>query len=146
MIADFQFGPKAGEALFPERTRVEYSAKTGRIRRARYGSRVLATVVPSTGLLALTVTSARRFARAFPPPRQRVVVGKEAGKFVSKGRSVFARHVVRVDPELRPGDEAIVTDESDEVLAAGRALLSPEEMLSFGRGVAVKVRSGSSAG
>ena len=142
-IADFQFGPGAGKAIFPARTKIEFSSSTGRIRRARLASQVLATVLPSTGLLALTVPCAKRFVRAFLPPKQRVVVEKGAGKFVSQGRSVFARHVVSVDPELRPGDETIVTDDHDRVLATGRALLSPEEMLSFKRGVAVKVRTGS---
>ncbi|MGQ9513477.1 MAG: PUA domain-containing protein [Thermoproteota archaeon] len=142
-IADFQFGPNTGRTIFPERTKVEYSARTGRIRRAKYGSKVLATVLPSIGLLALTVPCARRFVRSFPPLKQRVVVEPRAERFVSLGRSVFAKHVLSVDPELRPGDETIVTDKDDKVLATGRVILSPEEMLSFNRGIAVKTRSGS---
>jgi uncharacterized protein with predicted RNA binding PUA domain len=143
MIADFQFGPPGGKAIFPERTRIEYSAKTGRIRRATYRGRVIATLIPSTGLLALTLLGAQRFAKVFPPPRQRVIVGRDVAEFVAQGKSVFAKHVVNVDPELRPGDEAIVTDVRNRVLAIGKALLSPEEMLSFQIGVAVKVRAGS---
>jgi len=141
-IADFQFGPPAGKAMFPNKTRIEFSAKTGRIRRASYKGQVVATLMPATGLLALTPLAAKRFARAFPPPRQRVIVAREVGEFISRGRSVFARHVIDVDPELRPNDEAIVTDEGGKVLAVGKALLSPEEMLSFKIGVAVKTRTG----
>jgi uncharacterized protein with predicted RNA binding PUA domain len=106
---------------------------------------VLATLIPATGLLALTPLAARRFIRAIPPPRQRVVVGREAAEFASRGRSIFARHVISVDPELRPNDEVIVTNGNDRIMAVGRALLSPEEMLSFKIGVAVKVRAGSRA-
>jgi len=143
VIADFQFGPPAGKAIFPKRTSIEYSAKTGRIRRASFRGKVLATLIPATGLLALTPLAAQRFAKAFPPPRQRVIVAKEAGEFISRGKSVFARHVVDVDADLRPNDEVIVTDVDDKVLAVGKALLSPDEMLSFKIGVAVKTRAGS---
>jgi len=142
VIADFQFGPPAGKVIFPNKTRIEYSAKTGRIRRASFRGHVLATLIPATGLLALTPLAAKRFARAFPPPRQRVIVAGEVGEFIARGRSVFARHVIDVDPDLRPNDEAIVTDGEDKVLAVGKALLSPEEMLSFKIGVAVKTRTG----
>jgi uncharacterized protein with predicted RNA binding PUA domain len=78
-----------------------------------------------------------------PPLKQRVVVEPKAERFVSLGRSVFAKHVLSVDPELRPGDEVIVTNKDDEVLAVGRAILSPEEVFSFDRGIAVKIRAGS---
>lgn len=142
VIADFQFGPPAGKALFPDQTRIEYSARTGRIRRAIFGGKVLATLIPATGLLALTPLAAQRFVKVFPPPKQRVVVEQEAAEFVSQGRSVFARHVISADPELRPNDEVIVTDGNDRVMAVGKALLSPEEMLSFKIGVAVKNRAG----
>jgi len=50
--------------------------------------------------------------------------------------------VIRADGEIRPGEEVIVTNEKDEVLAVGRALLRGKEMLSFKRGVAVKTRRG----
>jgi len=143
VIADFQFGPSAGRAIFPRQTRIEYSAKTGRIRRASFRGQVLATLIPATGLLALTPLAAKRFVKAFPPPRQRVIVASEAGEFISRGKSVFARHVIDVDPDLRPNDEVIVTDGSDRILAVGKALLSPDEMLSFKIGVAVKTRAGS---
>jgi archaeosine-15-forming tRNA-guanine transglycosylase len=53
----------------------------------------------ATGLLALTPRAARRFVRAIPPPKQGVVVGRDAAEFASQGRSVFARHVISADPE-----------------------------------------------
>jgi predicted RNA-binding protein (TIGR00451 family) len=50
---------------------------------------------------------------------------------------------VEADDEIRRKDEVIVLNESEEVLAVGRAGLSGEEMKAFKTGVAVKVRRGS---
>ena len=55
---------------------------------------------------------------------------------------MFAKHVVKVDPEILPEDEVIVVSEEDELLAVGKAKLSAEYMLAFQRGIAVKTRHG----
>jgi predicted RNA-binding protein (TIGR00451 family) len=62
--------------------------------------------------------------------------------FIRAGGDVFAKHVVRADEQLRPGEEAIVIDEDDALLAVGSAVLNGREMSYFKRGVAVKVRDG----
>ncbi|MCL2333530.1 MAG: hypothetical protein FWC52_01910, partial [Candidatus Methanoplasma sp.] len=62
---------------------------------------------------------------------------------VSEGRNVFCQFVTECDDELRPMEEVIVTDQKDKVIATGRVLLVAEEIRSFKKGVAVKVRSGS---
>jgi predicted RNA-binding protein (TIGR00451 family) len=58
------------------------------------------------------------------------------------GRSLFAKHVLEADPEIRPQNEVIVVDEGGELVAVGRAVLSGEEMTLFKLGAAVKVRRG----
>ncbi|MCJ2519927.1 MAG: hypothetical protein LN412_03125, partial [Candidatus Thermoplasmatota archaeon] len=60
-----------------------------------------------------------------------------------QGRSVFAKFVTDADPDLRPGEEVLVVDQEDGLLAVGRALMNREEMLAFDVGPAVKVREGS---
>jgi len=70
------------------------------------------------------------------------VVCEEASPFVAKGKTAFAKHVVSLDPELRAGDEVLVTDESNRLLATGQLLLSPEEILALESGPAVDVRVG----
>jgi len=75
-------------------------------------------------------------------PTQRVVVRRNVAEYARAGRSIFAKHVLRYDPQIRPGDEVIVVDEDDDLLAVGRAVLSGEEMLSIKRGVAMKTREG----
>jgi conserved protein with predicted RNA binding PUA domain len=50
--------------------------------------------------------------------------------------------VLHVDPDLRAHDEVLLVDAKDALIATGRALLSPPEMMAFNKGVAVKVRQG----
>jgi len=71
-----------------------------------------------------------------------VKVTAEAEPFIVKGKSVFAKHVVDADSEIRPQEEVIVINEKNEVLAVGRAMLTGKEMKAFKRGVAVRVRRG----
>lgn len=138
-IADYQFGRGAGRALFPETCRFIMSS-TGRIRQIVDGDMRIATIKPETGLLTISVEGARRLHRLFPYPKLRVVVMNEVSEFIAEGRSVFAKHVVDVDDEIRPNDEVIVVNEEDELLATGKAVLSAKEMLEMRRGVAVSIR------
>jgi predicted RNA-binding protein (TIGR00451 family) len=143
MRADYQFGPGAGEALTSGGVKVEISKRTGKPRYVYdLDGRLLATIRWNDGFLALTLEGARLLKERFKPPRLRVVVKNDVRDFIRQGRSVFAKHVVKVDPEIRCGDEVIVVDEDDNLLAVGRAMLSSYEMLAFNSGVAVKVRRG----
>jgi len=139
VIADYQFGRGAGRALFPETCKFIMSS-TGRIRQIVDGDMRIATIKPETGLLTISVEGARRLHRLFPYPKLRVVVMNEVSEFIAEGRSVFAKHVVDVDDEIRPNDEVIVVNEEDELLATGKAVLSAKEMLEMRRGVAVSIR------
>lgn len=141
--ADYQFGAGAGEALASNGLRIEVSKRTGKPRYVYDGSgKLLATIRWNDGFLALTLEGAKLLLKHFKPPKLRVVVTDEAAQHVRKGRSVFAKHVVNVDPNIRCGDEVIVVDRHDNLLAVGKALLSSIEMLAFNSGVAVRVRRG----
>ena len=76
------------------------------------------------------------------PKRLWVRIQEEAVPFVTEGRSVFAKHVIEADSEIRPQEEVIVVDSKDRVVAVGRAILTGEEMRAFKKGVAVRVRRG----
>ena len=67
-------------------------------------------------------------------------------EFNSQGRNVFPQFVKEVDPDLRPGDEVIIVNEDDAVVAVGKLMLAPVEIPFFKGGVAVKVRQGVSSG
>jgi len=141
-IADYQFGKSVGKELFPKDVKIVYSKRTGRIRYVYLGARRLATLRPTNGLFSLSITGAKRIMENVEPPRLWVRVKEEVAPFIRKGKSVFAKHVVDADEEIRPTEEVIVVGEEGEVLAVGKAILTGKEMKAFKKGVAVKVRRG----
>ena len=50
--------------------------------------------------------------------------------------------MIHADNRIRAGDEVLVTNQDEVLLAIGKATLSGSEILAFKRGVAVKVRQG----
>lgn len=139
MIADLQFGRGAGEALFPDGTTFGLS-NTGRLRYLYSGKERIATARAGDGFLTLSMLGAERLHALFPAPRLRVVASDDAAPFVAKGGNLFAKHVLSVDAMVRAGDEVLVTDGRDRLLATGKAVLAPEEMLQIKRGLAVLMR------
>lgn len=139
-IANYQFNSPIGHLLFPAECTVEVSKKTGNLRRILSGPVVLATIRAYDGRIVLTFAGAQRLHQLCPFPQHRVVVDSDVAAFIKEGRTVFAKHVKEVDSQLRAGDEVLVVDEKDALLAVGKAHLSPREMLEISRGVAVKTR------
>jgi len=141
-IADYQLGKGAGNALFPDNVDVVFSKRTGRIRHIYLKNGLLATLRPTDGMFSLTVEGAKRLLREVNSPRLWVKVSEEAAPFIAKGKSVFAKHVIAADAKIRPQEEVIVLNESNQVLAVGKAILTGREMTAFKKGAAVRVRKG----
>ncbi|MFW9830933.1 MAG: PUA domain-containing protein [Candidatus Thorarchaeota archaeon] len=139
-IANYQFSDTIGDQLFPDDCEVEISKRSGRLRQILRNSQVLATVRANDGRLVLTIAGAQRLHTLVAFPKLRVIVQQQVASFIGEGRSVFAKHVKDLDPRLRAGDEVLVVDEEDVLLAVGTAHLSPVEILDLSRGVAVKTR------
>jgi uncharacterized protein with predicted RNA binding PUA domain len=144
-IADYQFGRGAGEALIPDNVEFRFSS-TKRIRQILLDSNRLATIRAHDGMLTLSIEGARRLHAFIKYPGHRVVVNSDAAPFAAKGKTAFARHVVAVDPGIRAGEEVLVVDEADRLIATGKTMLSALEMLSFKKGIAVDVRGGVESG
>jgi uncharacterized protein with predicted RNA binding PUA domain len=141
-IADYQFGKGVGKLLFPDHVEFQFST-TGRVRQVLLGNERLATVRAKDGMLTPGITGARKLHEVIQYPGRRVVVNSDSAPFVAKGKNAFAKHVVAVDPDVRAGEEVMVVDENDVLLAVGKAVLCAVEMLAFKKGMAVEVRSGS---
>lgn len=141
-VADMQFGRGAGRALLEDPVRFVVSKSTGRVRNVFSREAHVASVRAHDGMLTLKAAGAERLHAAFPSPALRVVVATDTAEFNRAGKNVFAKFVVDADPGIRPGDEVLVVDESDRLVAVGRAFLNRREMLDFGRGVAASVREG----
>lgn len=141
-IADYQLGKGIGHVLFPNDVVVAFSKRTGRIRHIYLKNELLATLRPTDGMFSLTVAGAKRILDGVREPPLLVKVRKDAAPFVAKGRSVFAKHVIEANQEIRPQEEVIVVGDDNKILAVGKAILTGREMKAFKQGVAVKVRSG----
>ncbi len=103
---------------------------------------MLATLRPTDGFFSLTIKGAKRMMELIKPQRLWVRIQNDAVPFVVKGRSVFAKHVIDTDEDIRPQEEVIVVNGTNEVVAVGKAILSGIEMKAFEKGVAVRVRRG----
>ena len=138
-IADYQFGKGAGDILFPDDVEFQMST-TGKVRQILLDNNRLATVRAHDGMLTLGMKGAKKLHEFIKYPGHRVVVNSDSAPFVAKGKNAFAKHVVAVDPEIRAGEEVLVVDESDNLLATGKTVLCAIEMLAFKKGMAVEIR------
>jgi predicted RNA-binding protein (TIGR00451 family) len=143
-IANYQFGKNAGSVLFSKGTRITCSRRTGRIRHIYRGGKLIATLRPKDGYLALAPAGAVLILSKIKQPPNLVVVQNDVADFIRAGGDVFAKHVARADMGLRPAEEVIVTNEQGVLLGVGKAVLSGKDMSFFKRGVAVRVRKGAS--
>jgi uncharacterized protein with predicted RNA binding PUA domain len=94
------------------------------------------------GQFSLSLEGAKFLILNSKSPQFRVIVMDEVQDFIKQGKSVFCKHVIKIDEILRPGSEVIVVNQKDELLAVGKLLIP--SLLFSGRslGVAVDVRKG----
>jgi uncharacterized protein with predicted RNA binding PUA domain len=143
-VADYQFGPGAGEALFGDPEELEITRSTsGRPRQVHADGGRLVTY-NTDGRFTLGVEGGRRLVRSLPAPDYRVVVGDDSEPFVRDGKNVFAKFVREVDDDIRPGDDVAVVHRDGDLLGVGRAELPAGDMETFDTGMAVFVRHGAS--
>jgi uncharacterized protein with predicted RNA binding PUA domain len=141
-VATYQFGAGAGSALFPEAESPAINrTSSGRPRQVIAEDGRIGTY-RRDGRLTLGAVGGRRLANGFDPPRHRVVVGEESEPYVRESHNAFSKFVHSADEGIRPGDEVLVVDRDDGLLAVGQAGVPGRAMLEFETGVAVSVRVG----
>ncbi|WP_101294299.1 archaeosine synthase subunit alpha [Halegenticoccus soli] len=128
-IADYQFGPGAGDAIFDD---IRTTGRYPKLQVRDDAGTQLAAMVPQYGVLSFTLDGARRWVESDAPTKRVEIDG-----FVPHG-SVLAPGVVGADDDIRPGDEVVV--EGPTAFAVGRAAMSGPEMVESTRGVASEVR------
>ena len=143
-ISDYQFGFSITDILFKDEDiiRIEYSKNTDKIKYVYYNDHLMLSFRPTNGLFTLSLFSAQKIVLSTQKPLLRVIVLSEISEFIKKGRNVFCKHVVDIDPNLRPLDETIIVSENDELLAVGRLMIPVPYIKTFNTGVAIKVRKG----
>ena len=139
-VLDMQFGKGAGDLLAGRKVEFVKSRKTGRVRNVRVGGVHVLSLRAYDGLFTLKLEGAKLLASLLPHPKMRVVVEDEPAEFAAKGANVFAKFVIDCDDDIRPGDDVMVVNTKGGLVAVGRALMNKEEMLAFGRGMAVRVK------
>ncbi len=128
-IADYQFGPGAGDDLFPNLTT---TSRLPKLQLRDDDGTQLATMVPNYGVLSFTLAGAHHWVDSDAPTKR-----VEIDSFVPQG-SVLAPGVVDADDDIRVGDEVVI--EGPQAFAVGRAQMFGREMRESTRGIAVKVR------
>lgn len=141
-IADYQFGLGAGKALFSGNLEIIKSKNTGKIRNILNDGKHVASMRANDGFFTLKLNGARLLHSRFKSPLLRVIVNEDSAEFNRKGSNVFAKFVIEADENIRPYNDVLIVNEKDSLIAVGKALMNREEMLSFKKGVAVKVKEG----
>ncbi|MHA1943459.1 MAG: DUF5591 domain-containing protein, partial [Candidatus Thorarchaeota archaeon] len=129
--ADYQFGKGAGDLLVPENAKLK--GKPYKMILCQIDGGQVCSYVAESGNLSLTLDGGRRIASL---GRYWVRLDVES----IKGGSIFAVGVQEADSAIRPGDEVIVINNSDEVIGVGRSNMSGREMCELNRGRAVTLR------
>ncbi len=143
-ICDYQFGQAITDILFEDESEIHFifSRNTGKIKHIYHENNLLLNLRPTNGFFTLSLFSAERIINNTPSPKHRAVVMSEISEFIRKGRNVFCKHIVDIDIALRPNDEVIVVDQSNDLLAIGRLVIPVPYVRSFQTGIALKVRKG----
>ncbi len=143
-ILSYQYSPQFAETffhLYPQFS-LKFSSRTKKIKYIQENSLILLSYKAQTGTFLCNPDIIPKILQNLLPPQFRVKIQSDVASFVEAGKSVFAKHVISVDPQLRPGDEVFVVDEADRFLALGKLNLPVSQISAFSNGVAVKVRHG----
>ncbi|QLH75400.1 MAG: tRNA guanosine(15) transglycosylase TgtA [Methanomassiliicoccales archaeon] len=141
-VADYQFGKGAADALFSGKVELVKSKNTDKIRNVIVDGDHVASMRAEDGFFTLRPPGARRLLKAFPSPRLRAVVVKDSVPFNRDGKNVMCGFIVCCDDMLRPGDEVIIVDDEDDLVAIGKLILTSDEAMRFKKGLAIRVREG----
>lgn len=142
---DYIFGDGVNSVIPDDGLSFSTSRRTGRLRSVHLHDELLATM-RSDGSIALTIKGAKLLNKHRTFKNSSVVVNDEVSELISKGRSVFAKHVLECGSAIRTNSEVAVMDGKGNVIAVGKAVIPAIIMKNMKRGVAVKVRTGASKG
>ncbi len=146
---NFLFGKDVSSVL-SKNMEIEYSRKTGRIKNFGLNGKLIGTFRTDGGI-ALTIHGAGLFLKQENFISNCIIPVDDAVPFVSEGRSLFVKHVLKCGINVKTGSDVALIDSKHDILAVGRSLLpfsyyynkSYENFdRSLLRGVGVKIREG----
>jgi uncharacterized protein with predicted RNA binding PUA domain len=145
MNIDAIFGGSISSYVPVEKFEFTFSRRTGRIKNILLDNNLVVTLRTDGGL-ALTIFGAELLLQSPNFKENCVTVSNDVSEFISNGKSVFCKHVIKCGNNVRVGSDVAILNEDGNVIAVGRAVLSAKMIREFKRGVAVKVREGLIAG
>jgi uncharacterized protein with predicted RNA binding PUA domain len=150
---NFLFGKDVG-ALLPDNLEIEYSRKTGKVKSFSIDGGLIGTFRTDGGI-ALSILGASLFLKSKNFVQNTIVPIDDAIPFVSEGRSLFIKHILKCGKNIQCGSDVAILDRNNSVIAVGRSLFSyeyfsqiiddvsgGEDGHSRNRGIGVKVREG----
>jgi 7-cyano-7-deazaguanine tRNA-ribosyltransferase len=140
-ILRMQFGMGIEDLLLNGSIRFVKSKRNNKIRNVFCNEEHILSLRAEDGFFSLKIAGAKKLL-SLPSPQLRVIVNEDSAEFNREGHNVFSKFVINADKNMIPGNEVMVVNESDDLLAVGKAFMIREEMLTFKRGIAVKVREG----
>jgi len=144
-VGDYQFGRGAGAALFPSEESLTIKRTTSGRPQQVHAEAGRIVSFGTDGRFTLGLEGGRRLDAALAHPAYRVVIDDESEPFVRDEKNVFAKFVLEVGDEIRPGDEVLIVHERGELIAVGTARLDAAAIRDFETGMAVNVREGAPA-
>jgi conserved protein with predicted RNA binding PUA domain len=120
-------------------SKIQHSRKTGRITYIYYDKQLLFSLRTSDGRFQPSYFGGK-FLLENGLINQKVICSDESVEFIKAGKSLYCKHVVSVDVEIKPQSEVMVTDISGNLLAVGVAVQPGYAMLDLESGVAVKIK------
>lgn len=143
-VFEYQFDKDVASALislFPK-MEFQFSKKTKKLKYIFIDQENFAAYKPQTGMFSLNFKAAEYILKKTNKPKMRVVVQSDIQDFIKDGKSVFSQHVISVDPALHIGDEVVIVNEEDQLLAIGKMSYPPSYINQKVKGSCIKVRRG----
>jgi len=137
MLLDYNLVPGAGNALdYFDTLELCFSETTAKLRYVKSEWGTIMTIRAGDMHVIPRIPLALTLQRIVPHPKLRVVVADEIADDIPEGGTVFSRHIIEIDSELRAGDEALLVNEHDRLIGVVTLRLSPQEILFFTQGAA----------
>jgi uncharacterized protein with predicted RNA binding PUA domain len=138
---EYFYGLGVGRHLPWKKIKYIRSRKSQRLKRVLVGDLPLATI-REDGSIAYTLECAKYLLKSRQFRKSCIVVNDDAAEFVVKGKSLFAKHVIKVGSNVKVGLDVCLLNEKGKLLAVGKATLPAPYMTTFKAGAAVRVREG----
>jgi conserved protein with predicted RNA binding PUA domain len=150
MSMDYIFGAYTSKKIDFSKIAFEHSRRTGRIRyltekttgNILFTFRANGSIAPNMEGAKLMLSQRNNTKKASSQDWE-ITIMDEVSEVVSKGKTVFCKHVVSCCDFLRPGADVSILNEKGDLLAVGKTVIGGPIVKQFKRGPAVKIREGS---